>query len=120
MMRGMAEGEAVPGSRVRIRFDGDPGDADALKAWLEREEWLGARVREGKLRIVEQPGADGGREHMGGALEVVVQVLAATASLTEIVRNVQLSVQAWRANSNQVDREDTPDPRVDPLEPDQD
>ncbi|MHC5903164.1 hypothetical protein ACVNF4_04510 [Streptomyces sp. S6] len=114
----MADGEAVPESGWRVRLGGG-SDADALKAWLEREELLGGLVREGRLRFEVRPSAGGEHEHMGLQMDLVVQIVDSVADLATIGGVLLSSVHAWRSNRDRVTGEATADPPVDPLDPDQ-
>ncbi|GAQ54493.1 hypothetical protein a10_04306 [Streptomyces acidiscabies] len=114
MMRGMAEGEAVPVSGWRVRYDGSRGDVDALKAWLEREEALS-----GLVRIEERSRSGAGPEHMGSQTELVLLVIGTVANLTTIGASASASVRAWRANRERVTGDTTPEATVEPLDPDQ-
>ncbi|KND30816.1 effector-associated constant component EACC1 [Streptomyces acidiscabies] len=115
----MVEGEAVPGSGWRVRYDGSRSDVDALKAWLEREESLSGLVREGALRIEERSRSGAGPEHMGSQTELVLLVIGTVANLTTIGASASASVRAWRANRERVTGDTTPEATVEPLDPDQ-
>ncbi|MBP5937571.1 effector-associated constant component EACC1 [Streptomyces acidiscabies] len=110
----MAEGEAVPVSGWRVRYDGSRGDVDALKAWLEREEALS-----GLVRIEERSRSGAGPEHMGSQTELVLLVIGTVANLTTIGASASASVRAWRANRERVTGDTTPEATVEPLDPDQ-
>ena len=119
MMKGMAEGAAVPGAGWRVRYDGSRSDVDALKAWLEREESLSGLVRAGELRIAAKSRVGDGPEHMGSQTELVLQVIGTVANLTTIGASVAASARAWRANRERVTGEPTPEPTVEELDPGQ-
>ncbi|QNP70797.1 hypothetical protein IAG44_16040 [Streptomyces roseirectus] len=117
----MSDGDAVAGSGVRVRVDGNRRDVGALKAWLEREEPLRRLVLEGGLKIEERSRDSAGREHMGVDVELVIRILEGAVTTGTLLGWTKRSVDSWKENRRQVERGTTfPDPLVEPLDPDQD
>ncbi|MFI9601674.1 hypothetical protein ACIHCX_17720 [Streptomyces sp. NPDC052043] len=119
----MAEGEGVAGRRVRVRLDGSESGKDigALKAWLEREKPLDDLVRDGRLRIVEQPRSDVRTGSMGAGMEILLVLLGAgaEAAFDELLAQTKRAVAAWLENRRRVESGDSPEPHVDPVHPDE-
>lgn len=119
----MAEGDAVPGSGVRVRLDGRAGGSDitALKAWLEREKPLAERIRDETLRVEERPRTDRPQDHMGFGTEIVLMMAgsATSAAVTELVRYVERAVRAWLENRRRVESGEAPRASVEPLDRDE-
>ncbi|MFE9169168.1 hypothetical protein ACFYNZ_06515 [Streptomyces kebangsaanensis] len=119
----MAEGEGVAGRSIRVRLDGNASSKDlgALKAWLERERPLEELVRDGRLRIVEQPRSDGPSGHMGVGMEILLVLIGAGADAVskELVAQTRRAVEAWLENRRRVESGDPPEPRVDPVRRDE-
>ena len=123
----MAEGEGVAGRGIRVRLDGRASRSDvaALKAWLERETSLEELVRDGHLRIIERPRADGPSGHMGAGMEIVLALVGGGATggasvvFRELLDQTKRAVAAWLANRREVESGDPPEGRVDPVDLDE-
>jgi hypothetical protein len=119
----MAEGEGVAGRGIRVRLDGSASNKDvsALKAWLERENPLDELVRDGRLRILEQPRSDVPPGHMGAGMEILLVVVGVGADVVfkELLAQTRRAVTAWRDNRHRVEPGASPKERVDPVNVDE-
>ncbi|MEU0602557.1 hypothetical protein ABZ484_30665 [Streptomyces sp. NPDC006393] len=119
----MAEGDGVAGRGIRVRLDGSASNNDvaALKAWLEREKPLDDRVRDGQLQILERSRPGGPPGHMGAGMEILLVVIGAGAEAVfrELLEQTRRAVAAWLENRRRVESGDSPEARVDPVNPDQ-
>ncbi|PZG99812.1 hypothetical protein C1I97_23805 [Streptomyces sp. NTH33] len=113
----------MAGRSIRVRLDGSASSKDlgALKAWLERERPLEELVRDGRLRIVEQPRSDGPPGHMGVGMEILLILIGAGADAVskELVEQTRRAVKAWLENRRRVESGDPPEPHVDPVRRDE-
>ncbi|GGL90496.1 hypothetical protein GCM10010129_37970 [Streptomyces fumigatiscleroticus] len=107
---------------IRVRLDGTASESDvgALRKWLEREEPLDQKVRDGELQIHERRRTDDTGAPMGIGMEIVVALIGAGASAVfkELLEQVKRAVEAWRINRSGVEDGDPPQVRVDPVDPD--
>ncbi|MFJ5550868.1 hypothetical protein [Streptomyces sp. NPDC093225] len=111
----------MAGLVIRVWLDGktDENELSALKAWLEREKPLEELVHSGKVRIEERIRTDASSGRMGGDWEIVLRVMETFAGMAVLAEQTKRAVDAWRTNRDRVGRGESPNPRVESQDSDE-